>query len=857
MLSSNKAWIVRFKDLSIRKKLMLIMTLLSGVTLFLASISFTTIEYFQERDTLANNVKTQTEIIAFNSRAALAFNDPETATRTLSALETNPDIKGAAIFTPKGQLFAIFNRNDHRPAADMLPPGQPTEETFYFENGELILRQPILLDGELLGSILIHAHLDQLQEAILLSAMMIVMILTVTLSLTFFLAWRLQRVITMPIEALRSAASAIGQSHFDTPIEIHSEDEIGQLARTIRQMAKDLARERAALEQATRAKSEFLANMSHEIRTPMNAIIGLTDLALQMPLEERPKSFLNKIAGSSRALLRILNDILDFSKIEAGKLDLEQLPFKLDEVIEHMGDLFITQAAEKKIILDLANPDGYPHALLGDALRLEQVLLNLIGNALKFTHAGSGRVALIITTREVDPDRVVLEFAVQDSGVGLSEEQMHRLFNAFTQADGSTTRQFGGTGLGLAICKRLVAMMDGRIWVESRLGHGSTFRFTACFKPAPASAVMAVRSKIEPIEPEDVRGRVGGARILLAEDNPINQLVAVEILKALNLEVTVAENGQEALQAALRDSFDLVLMDLQMPLMDGYAATRAMRQDPRLTHLPIVAMTAHAMSGDREISLAHGLNDHLTKPIDKQQLYAALIHWIRPREGIGPTAPPREPCAEVNVVDQPRPPAQVAGIDLAAAMERLNGNWSLLEQLLREFRTHHAEASVTLAKIMADDAPQTRSEGLHWIHSIKGMAGNIGAMGVHVAARDLESALKQGQQEQYSERLTCFTEEMQKLLDGIAALPENTVLMAPPDAGEIDLQQVVAQLRVLADAIQANDFGALEAWQALPAMSGAAAEARITLGQALDHFDFVQAQTALMQLVHALEIEDW
>ncbi|NGZ07384.1 MAG: response regulator [Magnetococcales bacterium] len=855
-MSSNNSWRIRFQDLSIRKKLMRIMTLLSGMTLLLTTIAFTTLEYFQERDTLANNVRTQTEIIAFNSRAALAFNDPETARRTLSALETNPDIKGAAIFTPDGILFAAFNRPEHQHDATLLlPPETPTAQLLHFEHDELILRQPILLDGELIGSILIHAHLDQLWEEILVTASIIVIILLFTLSLTFFLAWRLQRVITTPLEALRATASAIGQGHFDTPIAIHSQDEIGQLAHTIRQMARDLARERAALEQATRAKSEFLANMSHEIRTPMNAIIGLTDLALQTPLAERPRGFLNKIASSSRALLRILNDILDFSKIEAGKLDLEQLPFRLDEVLEHMADLFTVQAAEKRIALKLDNPDLYPAPLLGDALRLEQVLLNLIGNAIKFTPTGSGEVALTITTRHDRTDLVELEFAVRDTGVGLTESQMERLFNAFTQADGSTTRQFGGTGLGLAICKRLVGMMGGRIWVESQPRVGSTFRFTARFIPAPQSTILAARIKSAPVlEPDGVRATIGGARILLAEDNPINQLVAVEILQALDLVVTVAENGQEALQEALAHPFDLVLMDLQMPLMDGYAATRAMRQDPRLRDLPILAMTAHAMSGDREISLAHGLNDHLTKPIDKQQLYGALLHWIPPREGIGPSAPmrPALACASQPAVQAPAPPQQVAGIDLPSAMERLNGNWLLLQQLLNEFRTHYADAAQQLERILSAQEPGALPEGLRLIHSIKGMAGNMGAMEIHLAARDLEAVMKNGQRDQWSAALSRFSGAMQKLLDGMAAQVNNPTYKTPTVATPVDLEQLKPLLRALALAVRANDFQALEAWQAIPALPGEAGEALARIGSALDQFDFNQALTSLSLLVQCL-----
>ncbi|MBF0270921.1 MAG: response regulator [Magnetococcales bacterium] len=857
-MSSNNRIIGRFQDLSIRKKLMLIMTLLTGVTLLLVTLAFSLVEYFQERDSLTKNIDIQTAIIAFNSRAALTFNDPETARQVLNALEANHNVQSATLFTPDGQTFATFIRTEHaHQDANFLSPGNALDHSIHYENSELVLRQPILLEGEPIGSILIHAHMDDLQAEMMMRSLLSLVILVLTLSLTFFMALRIQKWITVPIESLREAASAIGQGRFDTPIQIHSADEVGQLARTFQQMAGELARERAALERATHAKSEFLANMSHEIRTPMNAIIGLTDLALQTPLEERPKLFLNKIASASRALLRILNDILDFSKIEAGKLDLEQAPFTLDTIFKQMVDLFGLQAAEKKIPLMLDNPDRYTGTLLGDALRLEQVLLNLIGNALKFSHTGGGPVALTITTLSATPERVELEFAVSDCGVGLTAEQIDRLFIPFTQADSSTTRQFGGTGLGLAICKRLVAMMGGRIWVESSPGAGSTFRFTAAFRPAPDDSTEP-NPQSDTADLETVRARIRGARILLAEDNAINRLVAEEILNMVDVEVTVAENGQQTLDQATRHPFDLVLMDLQMPVMDGYAATRGIRRHARLANLPIIAMTAHAMTGDRELSLAAGLNDHLTKPIDRQRLFATLLHHIRPREGIGASAPQSAsgPSAPSRIIP---PPDHLAGIELRIALERLNGNWPLLHRLLREFRDQFDGVEARLRQDLTRPTPETREQASRMMHALKGMAGNVGAMGVHDAARELEGVIRNDTRRLWSERLAHFSTALNTVLEAIATLPATCTPAPEPLPGPQDPQRLAPLLRALAKAIRANDFEALTLLEEIRRWTGnddRADKILTRLAVDLDRFDFNAALAGVAVLASTLGVVD-
>ncbi len=385
-----------------------------------------------------------------------------------------------------------------------------------------------------------------------------------------------------------------------------------------------IARDEA--EKNSRIKGEFLANMSHEIRTPMNGILGLLHILALTKMEEQQRFYVDKIIYSAESLLRIINDILDFSKIEAGKLEMEHVAFSLADLQEELRTLFAPKFLEKNIHGEIFSENILDTKLIGDPLRLKQVFINLIGNAIKFTENGSVNVSIDNVTHE-NPHTVCYHFSVEDTGIGLSEEQRSRLFKAFAQADTSTTRKYGGTGLGLAISKRIVEMMQGSIGVESEVGKGSRFFFHAVFELEEETQVSTEENvQVESDTSSHSLNETG--KILLVEDNEINQLIAVELISSQGHSVDVANNGYEAVQMVNRGNYDIVFMDIQMPVMDGLTAARTIRGNERFTQLPIIAMSAHAMTGDKEISLNNGMNDHLSKPIDPDLLYKTIDLWL-------------------------------------------------------------------------------------------------------------------------------------------------------------------------------------------------------------------------------------
>jgi signal transduction histidine kinase/CheY-like chemotaxis protein len=842
-----------WEKISIRQKLQYS---ISAFALLVLSISIATIAW-SNNDFVDRNMKRElfmlASVLAENSQAAVSFDDPASASKILSAITSNNNILWAGIYK-NNHLFTAYPVNSKHVVA-MRPRNTQEvwfDENFYYAN------KPIIVNEQIISHLLLKSKVnfwDLYWKRLLI--LFFTLIIAVAL-LSYFMSYWLKQHITLPLKGLSEWTQQVyQQKNYQAKAEKKSDDEIGQLADSLNHMLVELSKQESIVslnrslqkeitvreeteqkliemrdiaEQANRSKSAFLANMSHEIRTPMNAIIGFLDIVLEGTLFNEQRKNLDIVRRSANDLHLLLNDILDVAKLEEGKLLLEKLSFSIEQLVSHVVKTFEIKAKSKNIVLIQKIPEHVPEFFVGDPLRLRQILVNLVGNAVKFTESGTIMIAVDYTKKKH------LKFLVRDTGIGIEENKLPHIFDSFSQEDSSTSRKYGGSGLGTTISKQLVNLMGGEIWAESDKGIGSTFQFYICLSVAEKADV----EKSIKINPE-----------LLKVNKPLNILVAedveqnAELLKirlvSLGHTVVHVENGRAAVDKFSNEVFDIILMDIQMPEMDGLTASRTIRSLSNGADIPILALTASVLNEDKRASKDAGMDGFVKKPIVFNELYSEMARVLEERFQL--------PSIEQNQdVKTKRKAFAVINVDNALEVW---GDMALYLKNLKRFHKQHAsECRLLSTQIKKQDYHEIDKV----IHRLKGVAGNLALDEVCAELKIFSGYLKDKNYQAIEEHFEIFEKAYMNVMSEIEKLEENLEGIGVLDeVTEVEIVDKIIKLSYLLKQGKLDDNLVQELQRRLPRLN-VDREAVHDMFQLIDEFDYESAYELLEEILAKVDI---